>query len=528
MKTEQNYSLLSHVQQWGFIILRIILGWYFLYEGVVKLMNPDWSVENYLMNSRLLSDVFQWMVSQPKVLEIVNFLNVWGLILIGLALFLGIFARTAVYAGILILFFYYISYLPLDKFTYGIPTEGSYLLFDKTFIILITLVILALFPSTLKIGLCSLLKKIKFRVRVPFTKFKQKPESNSTSAENSKNRREILKDLVFLPFMGGFIYTFLSNRKFTSQMGPDAITGSTITLNTQPLRELEGKMPQGKFGNKSMSRLISGNNLIGGWAHARDLIYASQLFKAYNTEKKVFETLQLSERAGINTMNLISNQLPLINRYKKLFGSNLQTMVQVGAGYGATEKEICEDIDRSIDLGADFIQIWGVASDILALNNKIDELGKCVDYGKRQGYPTGIGAHDINTFLAFDQVGVEPDFYFKTLHHDNYRSAIPREDRVPFEVVAGAKPNRNSYYDNMWCLFPEQTIEYIQKVKKPVIAYKVLAAGAIRPEEGFQYAFDNGADFICVGMFDFQIVEDANLAIRSIEKASNRQRPWYG
>ena len=80
----------------------------------------------------------------------------------------------------------------------------------------------------------------------------------------------------------------------------------------------------------------------------------------------------------------------------------------------------------------------------------------------------------------------------------------------------------------MWCLFPEKTIEYIQKVKKPVIAYKVLAAGAIPPEDGFQYAFDNGADFICVGMFDFQIVEDANITIRSIEKAKNRQRPWYG
>ena len=80
----------------------------------------------------------------------------------------------------------------------------------------------------------------------------------------------------------------------------------------------------------------------------------------------------------------------------------------------------------------------------------------------------------------------------------------------------------------MWCLFPEKTIEFLQNIQKPVVGFKVLAGGAIHPEEGFQYAFDNGADFIEVGMFDFQIVEDVNLAIRSVENARNRNRPWYG
>mgnify|MGYP002338727018 CR=1 FL=1 len=80
----------------------------------------------------------------------------------------------------------------------------------------------------------------------------------------------------------------------------------------------------------------------------------------------------------------------------------------------------------------------------------------------------------------------------------------------------------------MWCPFPEKTTEFIQEAKKPVVGFKVLAGGAIHPEDGFQYAFDQGADFINVGMFDFQIVEDVNLTIRSIEKAKNRIRPWFG
>ena len=66
----------------------------------------------------------------------------------------------------------------------------------------------------------------------------------------------------------------------------------------------------------------------------------------------------------------------------------------------------------------------------------------------------------------------------------------------------------------------------MQGVKVPWIAFKVLAAGAISPADGFQYAFDGGADFLCVGMFDFQIEEDVQLTCRSFAAAQTRQRPW--
>ena len=55
----------------------------------------------------------------------------------------------------------------------------------------------------------------------------------------------------------------------------------------------------------------------------------------------------------------------------------------------------------------------------------------------------------------------------------------------------------------------------------------MLAGGAIHPKDGFDYAFRNGADFICVGMFDFQIIEDVNITLRAIEQAKpKRTRPW--
>ena len=157
-KTKQDNSQISNVQQWALIVLRIIIGWHLLSEGLAKLMG-EWSAESFLLGSQgLLSELFRWMASQPAGLEIVNFLNVWGLILIGLGLFLGVFARVAVFSGILLLFLYYFASLPLQG--------GNDLVVNKNLIELVSLVILAIFPSTLNIGLWSLLKKVKSRMQL--------------------------------------------------------------------------------------------------------------------------------------------------------------------------------------------------------------------------------------------------------------------------------------------------------------------------------------------------------------------------
>ena len=59
------------------------------------------------------------------------------------------------------------------------------------------------------------------------------------------------------------------------------------------------------------------------------------------------------------------------------------------------------------------------------------------------------------------------------------------------------------------------------------MGYKVLAAGAIEPKDGFKWAFENGADFICVGMFDFQIVNDVNICINTLDNLNIRKREFY-
>ena len=79
----------------------------------------------------------------------------------------------------------------------------------------------------------------------------------------------------------------------------------------------------------------------------------------------------------------------------------------------------------------------------------------------------------------------------------------------------------------MWCVDSEETIAFMRTVKKPWIAYKVLAAGAIPPEQGFRYAYESGADFLCAGMFDFQVAEDSIIA-KTVLSGIRRERSWMG
>ena len=78
----------------------------------------------------------------------------------------------------------------------------------------------------------------------------------------------------------------------------------------------------------------------------------------------------------------------------------------------------------------------------------------------------------------------------------------------------------------MWCRNPQETIEYMNSLEEPWIAFKVLAAGALHPRQSFKYVFENGADFACVGMIDFQIIENVLIAQDVFSKEINRRRPW--
>ena len=162
---------------------------------------------------------------------------------------------------------------------------------------------------------------------------------------------------------------------------------------------------------------------------------------------------------------------------------------------------------------------------VVAFNRTVSKVDEFLNDAAK-GHPNVIGAHSIEVPIACEKAGLNPDYYVKTMHHDRYWSAHPREKRLEWSIDGSPSPDHDGFHDNMFDLFPERTVEIMAAVQKPWVAFKVLAGGAIHPRDGFQYAFDNGADFICVGMFDFQIVEDVNIALEALSKCSGIWMPF--
>ena len=497
-------------------ILRLAIGWHFLYEGLVKLFAEKWTSEAFLTSTYgFFSGFYHWLTDSPMRLQVVDWLNICGLILIGLALFIGIFIKWSSLAGSFLLVLYYFAYPPFGISLLG--GDGTLFIVDKIFIEASALIFI-FFSKEKGYGLDTIIQmKRNSKQKQPAT-FEDSEEKGSVNT-----RREILKNLATLPALGVFGWgAYRSNKLYDV----DVSTGATIQVNRVLLNELKGELPKGKIGNHEISRLVMGGNLIGGWAHARDLLYAGSLFKAYNTEKKIFETLMLCEQAGINCINIGYPTMSVMNKYKKVTGSNIKVIVQVGID--ENNKDIYDNVTQAIDNGMDIIQLQGNWCDWLVRDGRLDVIDGMFERIKSQGFIAGMGAHTIDSFIVCEENGIIPDFYMKTMHHDNYWSAHPRENRQPFEVDGKLHLDHNMFHDNCFCPFPDRTVEFVNRIKVPVMGFKVLAAGAIEPKDGFNWAFENGADFICVGMFDFQVVDDVNICIDTLKNNKNRKREWYG
>jgi len=481
--------------------LRMLIGWHFLYEGLYKLVQPGgWSAEGYLRTSQwFAAPVFHAMAATPWVLKTVDQMNMWGLTLIGLALLIGVLVRPAAFFGVVLLVFYYVAQPPF----LAPSADGHFLWFDRNVVEAAALLAVMLVPSYSLGG---------YLASFPRRLFKRRMGKGDSGKIISPERRELLMSLSSLPVIGAFGYAFFRKHgpvwevKNLKDKKADAVTGATVkSFDFADIKDLKKKLDKyGKIGNLKVSRMYLGGNLIGGWAHARDLIYVDKLVKAYHNDWRVFRTFRLAEECGMNTIMCHPSINRVVNDYWKKEGGKIQYIADCASN------DLPGIIKRAIDGGAHACYIQGGIMDGLVKDGKFDQIQQGLDLIRRNKLPAGLGGHRLETVKGCVDKGIVPDFWVKTLHRTNYWSARP-------DV-----PQR----DNIWCTNPDETIAYMEKLEQPWIAFKILAAGALKPQDAFPYSFKSGADFICVGMYDFQLVENVNLVTAVLDKEIERKRPW--
>lgn len=336
--------------------------------------------------------------------------------------------------------------------------------------------------------------------------------------KNGIDRRELLFGAASLAALGGAaVYTrVMRSKDMVRATGPEI--GAF-----KPKRDLAGLShpieQYAKIGNVELSRLILGGNMIGGWAHARDMSFYDKLVKAYFADERVFRNFRIAEACGVNTILTNPALMRVINRYWREEGGKIKFISDCGYPGGVIKGAIA-----SVENGASMVYFHGGIADHEALVNKAwKPFREYLDEARKLGVPVGIGCHCLATVKFCVEHDCIPDFWMKTVHRIDYPTAHLNEDLNPPTTGIGVCDNRFVDTDR------QEVFDYMATRPEPWIAFKVLGAGIEHPKDAFPVAYDGGADFICCGMYDYQLVEDVNVANDYFAKGlPGRVRPWRG
>lgn len=330
------------------------------------------------------------------------------------------------------------------------------------------------------------------------------------------NRREFLTGAFAAGIAAGASSFVRAAEAATDQTG----SAENIVFKRKELSELRKKLDKrGKIGGVELSRIILGGNPFGGWAHCRDLSYVNTLVKAYNTHDKIMETLGMAEAAGINAFLTNPALAPYYRDYVKR-GGRMKFISDCGGEGGPAVQA-----RKSVEAGAAMVYIHGFGLEEFIAKDDWRGIRREFDEMRKLGVPVGIGAHAFGSLKYCTDHDLIPDFWMKTIHPTDYWS-FQKTAKDAGEGEPGAA--ERGWYDNCWCRDPEALAAWFEKRNEPWIAFKTMAAGAVPPEQALPFAFEHGADYVCMGMMDFQIVDDVNIATAAFDRGfPNRRRAWH-
>jgi hypothetical protein len=305
-----------------------------------------------------------------------------------------------------------------------------------------------------------------------------------------------------------------SRRSFLRAAGtlPAVVTAlSNEGAAQQPAQAL----PQVKWGKYSISRLVCGSNPFGGLSHLSAMI--NYEFRQYFTPENIVKMLHKCQAEGINTAQNIRADV-----YKRFAGEGGKMQV-FSNGQGDPAR-----IAAMLSTGTIGIHHFGVTSDVLYKQGKLDTAREYLKHVRDAGVLVGFCSHIPEVIETVESQGWDIDYYMTCVYQwgrtreDLEKMYGDRKDLMPIEAYSMIA--REGYSEVFLSGDPPKMYKVIRQVKKPCLAYKILAAGrkAENPkvvEQAFQEAFGSikPTDAIIVGMYDRyidQVAENAEYTRR--------------
>lgn len=128
-------------EQVAIVLLRIAVGWHFLYEGLVKFTDPFFSAESYLKGSKgVIRFIYENYMHTPERMYWLDTINITALLVVGTGLLFGIAIKTSAHLGMLFLLLCYCAYPP---FSGEDSPGGSFFIVDRNLIEFLVLFFIA-------------------------------------------------------------------------------------------------------------------------------------------------------------------------------------------------------------------------------------------------------------------------------------------------------------------------------------------------------------------------------------------------
>ena len=239
-------------------------------------------------------------------------------------------------------------------------------------------------------------------------------------------------------------------------------------------------LPTVRLGTLEVSRFILGSNPFWGYSHKSKAL--DEEMKRFHTDERIMQILDEAAECGVTTL-----ASPPDERWVRLWARYLdrggRLKIWISQCHGNPDQMLSE-IDRSVKAGAKAIFIQGARVEEQYNAGRFDTLRSWLERIKEAGLPAGCAAHDPTIHPELERRKFPTDFYYQCFYYVSRSEDYPAAER-------------------------ERAVATVLKIDKPVIAYKILAAGRLPASEGFEYAFNHirRKDGVCVGIYAQQAID---------------------